>query len=210
MRSPDEAAPCVKWRFSLGCGGYLTGALLLACGAVPPIAGASTHTSPQSSSGGSSSTASAAVRCETSAQCPPPPSICQQARCVAGACVTAPKAGPTSCELTVEQRRHHYFLETKNSPTGVCRLGACIPRLQCAELCGGDLGLALGQRLDRELDNCVRRQTGESARDKCVAELLARADLQTSAADAIVKCLLGCDYPEMNTVGDPSLAEPTR
>jgi len=161
---------------------------------LPCVAGSSA--APAASARGS---AEAPTPCRTVAECPATLNACAEPTCQAGYCTSVAKPGVLRCPLTTAQKRYQSIHPSERTAAGVCREGACIPRVQCAELCGEPFGSKLDARVADEMAACKKRQSGSAAEveSKCQRELITREDLTAFSRDAIVQCLLSCGYPEM-------------
>jgi hypothetical protein len=98
------------------------------------------------------------------------------------------------CELSPEQQSVQRDFRREQGEAGVCRRGACVPRVQCADSCGETVGQNFEARVERELIACL---AGNETTETCVSQISSKSELTTAIDHALTRCMLECGYPEM-------------
>lgn len=166
--------------------------LLIACGAKQPPAPSEVRAVPMVQA---PKKVEASRACADDAECTTGPSACGEPRCIAGRCSFVPAPAPTRCELTPEQQGYQSWYDSEQGQAGVCRLGACIPRMQCAELCGVQRAPELWERQRDHYAECISHQPEE--KDHCLHEVLRQPELLLAARQVFDDCILGCGFPRI-------------
>ena len=71
-----------------------------------------------------------------------------------------------------------------------------MPRMQCAEECGGDVAEKVAQLLTERMQDCQDRNGTPKALLACEREMAGREEIRKAAVDAMVQCMIGCGYDE--------------
>jgi hypothetical protein len=137
------------------------------------------------------------IECVHAADCAATPSPCTVAVCEGGLCKESSEVLPgTRCELTKEQA----LLQTANpfeiEQAGVCWRGGCVPRMQCAEECGGDAAEKVAEMLAERMQDCQYRNGTPKALLACERSMAGRDAVRKTAVTLMTQCMIGCGYDE--------------
>jgi hypothetical protein len=189
-----------------GAGGLVlpTTLLVLACAATAPSS-APPLPCPATSAGATPPQAATSappvepVDCTKDEQCQTRGGECiVSARCVASHCQMQLKPPRTRCTLSGLQQGYQNVYISERGEAGICREGACVPRMQCAELCSVELGPPLWKKLKAALDACQKQQPNSG--NLCSDDLSASPEMQAEAKRVTDRCLVDCGFPDLDAM----------
>jgi hypothetical protein len=118
------------------------------------------------------------------------------ARCVASHCEVQAQPNRTRCALSSLQDQYQNIYLSERGEAGVCRKGACVPRMQCAELCAVELGPGLWKSFKAALGTCQKQHP--SSGNLCSDELSVDPGMQAEAKRVTDRCLVDCGFPDLD------------
>jgi hypothetical protein len=104
----------------------------------------------------------------------------------------------TRCTLSGLQQGYQNVYISERGEAGICRQGACVPRMQCAELCSVELGPPLWKKLKAALDACHEQQPNSG--NLCSDQLSTSPELQAEAKRVTDHCLVDCGFPDLDAM----------
>jgi hypothetical protein len=96
------------------------------------------------------------------------------------------------CDLSPLQQSYQRVYETERNERGVCRKGACVPRVQCAELCATEVGPEIYALRESLMTPCSKGDPDLA--QSCSDQVARHSALQSLTQQALDRCMGGCGF----------------